>query len=428
MSITQESILSADEIKYVEILARAAQQASVGLRSANTVQKNEALKYLAEELDKKRSEISFENGQDVENATISGLAQPMIDRLILDDKAIDSMINSLHDIIALKDPVGERVSGWVLPNGLDLQKVRVPIGVIAIIYESRPNVTVDVGALGLKSSNAVILRGGKEAIHSNKLLASFFRKALGKANLPANSVQLIEKSQRHLMLGLLRLQDYIDLVVPRGGPGLIQFVSQNSLVPVVKHDKGVCHVYVHSSAERDEAIAVVLNSKTHRTEVCNSAETLLIDTNLSFTPDLLNALIDAGVTLHGDSRTKEALSEYPIESLLEEGYNTEYLSMNISVKVVNDLDHAIQHIQTYSSSHTECILANDYGVIETFVSSLDSAALFVNSSTRFHDGGQFGLGAEVGISTGKLHARGPMGLQDLTTTKFVVRGNGQVRS
>ena len=426
MSVVKESLLSADEQKYIELLGTQARQASLSLRSTNTAQKDEALLALAELIDSKRSEIQYENGQDVENATINGLSQAMIDRLVLSDKAIDSMIRSLRDIVSLKDPVGEIVDGRVLANGLQLKKVRVPIGVIAIIYESRPNVTIDVGALGIKSANAVILRGGKEAIQSNKFLAGLFRKALSQTNLPTNSIQLIEKPQRHLMHGLLRLSEKIDLVVPRGGSGLIQFVTQNSLVPVVKHDKGVCHIYVHPSAKREQAISVVLNSKTQRTEVCNAAESLVIDQSLPYIDELLNSLIDAGVTLHGDSKTREALSHMPIETLLDDGYATEYLSMNISVKIVNDLAHAITHIQNYSSSHTECILAEDYSAIEDFLNQLDSAALFVNSSTRFHDGSQFGLGAEVGISTGKLHARGPMGLADLTTTKFIVKGQGQI--
>ena len=428
MSVREIVELAADEKNYIESLSSSARKASITLRSVRTEVKNKALLYLAELLDNNRNHVKIENGQDIENANINGLSAPLIDRLILDDNGIDSIIKSLHEIASLTDPVGSIVDGWVLPNGIKLSKVRVPIGVIAIIYESRPNVTIDIGALGLKSSNAVILRGGKEAIASNKYLTRLFQKALAQANLPGESVQLVEQTQRNLMYALLRQDEYIDLVVPRGGAGLIQFVSDNSSIPVIKHDKGVCHLYVHQSADIEKAKNVVLNSKTHKTSVCNAAEAILIDRDFEETNELLQILVDAGVTLHGDSLTKESLPNFQIENLLHDGYQTEYLSMNISVKVVDDITHALNHIQTHSSQHTEAILAEENAVIERFLSELDSAALFVNASTRFHDGGQFGLGAEVGISTGKLHTRGPMGLADLTCTKFILRGDGQVRS
>ena len=428
MSVREIVELAVDEKSYIESLSSSARKASITLRSVRTEVKNKALLYLAELLDNNRNNVKIENGQDVENANINGLSVPLIDRLILDDNGIDSIIKSLHEIASLTDPVGSIVDGWVLPNGIKLSKVRVPIGVIAIIYESRPNVTIDIGALGIKSSNAVILRGGKEAIASNKYLTRLFQKALAQANLPGESVQLVEQTQRNLMYGLLRQDEYIDLVVPRGGPGLIQFVSDNSSIPVIKHDKGVCHLYVHQSADIEKAKNVVLNSKTHKISVCNAAEAILIDRDFEKTDELLQILVDAGVTLHGDSLTKESLPNFQIENLLYDGYQTEYLSMNISVKVVDDITHALNHIQTHSSQHTEAILAEENAVIERFLSELDSAALFVNASTRFHDGGQFGLGAEVGISTGKLHSRGPMGLADLTCTKFILRGDGQVRS
>ena len=428
MSVREIVELAVDEKSYIESLSSSARKASITLRSVRTEVKNKALLYLADLLDNNRNHVKIENGQDIENANINGLSVPLIDRLILDDNGIDSIIKSLHEIAGLTDPVGSIVDGWVLPNGIKLSKVRVPIGVIAIIYESRPNVTIDIGALGIKSSNAVILRGGKEAIASNKYLTRLFQKALAQANLPGESVQLVEQTQRNLMHGLLRQDQYIDLVVPRGGPGLIQFVSDHSSIPVIKHDKGVCHLYVHQSADIEKAKSVVLNSKTHKTSVCNAAEAILIDRDFEETDELLQVLVDAGVTLHGDSLTKESLPNFQIENLLYDGYQTEYLSMNISVKVVDDMTHALNHIQTHSSQHTEAILAEENAVIERFLSELDSAALFVNASTRFHDGGQFGLGAEVGISTGKLHSRGPMGLADLTCTKFILRGDGQVRS
>ncbi|MDH5716969.1 MAG: glutamate-5-semialdehyde dehydrogenase [Spirochaetia bacterium] len=416
-----------EEKIYIEKLAARAKQASVQLRDINTKQKNEALLRLADFIDDKKTEIVNENSQDIENAQINGLSQAMIDRLLLNDKVINSMIKSLHEIIALTDPVGSIIEGRNLPNGLNLKKIRIPIGVVAIIYESRPNVTIDVGALAVKSSNAVILRGGKEAILSNRILSLLFQKALSQAKLPADAVCFVEKPQRQLLYGLLQLKDDIDIIVPRGGEGLISFVAKHSLIPVVKHDKGVCHVYIHSSAKKEMAISVLINSKTHRPGVCNAAETLIIDKNWPHYKDALSALLDAGVKLYADKKTKEILSDFDIHDLTEEGYNKEYLSMDISVKIVENCSQAVQHIQTYTSQHSEAILAEDISAINEFEKKLDSAAIFINCSTRFHDGGQFGMGAEVGIATGKLHVRGPMGLSDLTTMKYVVSGEGQIR-
>ena len=423
-----EVSFTAEEKTYIQQISAQAKKASIQLRLASGGQKNEALMRLAELLEKNRSEIKDKNAQDVDKAQSNALPQPMIDRLQITDKVIDGMIGSLSEIKNLKDPVKEVTAGWQLPNQLQIQKLRVPIGVITIIYESRPNVTVDVGALGLKSSNAVILRGGKESIQSNIYLARLFQKALSQAKLPSESIQLLERTSRHLMILLLQQKEHIDLVVPRGGEALIQFVTENSFIPVVKHDKGVCHIYIHSSAPREMAIEVLLNSKIQRPGVCNAAECVIFDQNFEFIGDSLQALKEAGVTLHADAKTKAQLPEYDIEDLLEDGYNQEYLSMDISVKLSDHLEHALEHILTYGSSHSEAIIAQDAQVIQKFLDSLDSAALFVNSSTRFHDGGQFGLGAEVGISTGKLHSRGPMGLSDLTTTKYIVHGDGQVRT
>ncbi|MES0488799.1 MAG: glutamate-5-semialdehyde dehydrogenase [Leptospirales bacterium] len=422
MELTQE------ERAYIQLLVKGAASAQIALRQVGTLQKNEAIEGLAALLDENRAKIKIENAVDIEYAIQNSYAQSMVDRLLLDDKAIDSIIKSMFEIAALKDPVGDVVSGTVLPNGLNLQKVRVPIGVVTIIYESRPNVTVDVGALGLKSSNAVILRGGKEALHSNKILARMFQKALSGASIPVEAVQLVEKTNRNLMYGLLRMKDHIDLVVPRGGSGLINYVTENSLIPVVKHDKGVCHVYIHPSAEKEMAIKLVLNSKVKRPGVCNAAETLLLDENFEFSTEVLNALAEAGVTLRGDKKTQDRFSTFNMEPLTEEGYDKEYLGLEISIKAVDNLEAAIAHINEYSSSHSEAIIAQDFTAINVFTKSLDSAALFVNASTYFHDGGQFGFGAEVGISTGKLHCRGPMGLTDLTTTKYIVTGNGQIRT
>jgi len=428
VSQTNQTQLNEEEKNYIESLAKDAKKASINLRAVDTWQKNEALVILADLLDANRVEIQQENSKDIEAAKSAGLSRAMIDRLLLNDKVINSMIQSLHEISALTDPVGEIAEGKTLPNGLRLVKKRIPIGVVAIIYESRPNVTVDVGALGLKSSNAVILRGGKEAVFSNKYLASLFQKALEKANLPPAAITFMENPDRNLLRGLLRLKNDIDLIVPRGGSALINFVAENSLIPVVKHDAGVCHVYIHKSADKEKALSILLNAKTQRPGVCNAAETVLLDKDLPFLDETLNALTKAGVTLHGDIETKKELSEFDIKDLNEEGYHTEYLSMNISVKTVNGYQEAIDHIQIYNSAHSEAIIAEDISVVNEFEKQLDSAAIFINCSTRFHDGGQFGMGAEVGIATGKLHARGPMGLRDLTTTKFVVSGNGQIRT
>ena len=420
--------LSIQENTYIQKLVKDAKKASVELREIGTGKKNAVLKSLAELLDVERSEIKLVNSQDIENAQQESLPEAMIDRLLISDKVIDSMIKSLHEIVALKDPVGDIISGSTLPNGLHLKKVRVPIGVIGIIYESRPNVTIDVGALALKSSNAVILRGGKEAILSNKKLARLFQNALISQSIPHSAVQLLEHTQRNLMYGLLRMKNEIDLIVPRGGEGLINYVVENSLIPVIKHDKGVCHVYIHATADRQKAIDIILNSKVQRPGVCNAAETLLMDKSLVYAEDVLQALSENGVTLHGDTLTREFYKNISMENIKEEGYHREYLSLDISVKAVDDLSAAIQHINEYSSGHSEAIISEDYSAIETFLQKLDSAALFVNASTRFHDGGQFGLGAEVGISTGKLHCRGPMGLSDLTTSKYIVTGTGQIRN
>lgn len=424
----EEKRIKEENQKYIEELATESKKASVSLRGVFSEQKNNVLRTLADLIDKNRRRIQEQNNLDLSEAKKNGLSPAMISRLDLSDGVINSMLESLQTIIALQDPVGEVIEGKLLANGLQLNKLRIPIGVLAVIYESRPNVTIDVGALALKSSNAVILRGGKEALNSNKILAHFFRQALEKNELNPNAVQLMEKTDRSLLPILLRQKDFIDLIVPRGGEQLIRFVSENSLIPIVKHDKGVCHIYVHESAVKEQAVEIVLNSKTQKPGVCNAAETLLIDKKFSAKDELLQALVNAGVTLRADDKTAKTFKNFTIAELTEEGYNKEYLSLEISLKVVASNEEAIEHIQTYSSGHSEAIVAQDYSSIEKFQQSLDSAAIFVNCSTRFHDGSQFGMGAEVGIATGKLHVRGPMGLQDLTTMKYLVQGNGQIRS
>ena len=423
---------SNEDIHLLEKMARAAKSSAASLKTVTTSQKNSVLLYLAELLDENRAEIRNINSEDVENSENEGLSPALLERLTITDKTIDGMIQSVLEIAALKDPVGGIIDGYTLPNGLKLQKTRVPIGVLAVIYESRPNVTIDVGALGLKSSNAVILRGGKEALQSNKFLTGLFQKALTRFKLPSDAVALIEKTDRKLIEPLVKMSNFIDIIVPRGGEALIRTVSEHATIPVIKHDKGVCHIFIDEHFDFQKSLDIVMNSKTQRPSVCNALESLLIHKNWPHTEPLLKALTDAGVTLHGDTMTidnvKAEYSKIGIEPLLEEGYGQEYLSLDLSVKFVESTDDAIRHIQKYSSGHTEAILSDNYSHIESFCNSLDSAALLVNCSTRFHDGGQFGLGAEVGIATGKLHVRGPMGLNDLTTMQYIVQGTGQIRT
>lgn len=412
---------------YILELSQKAKEASVLLRLAYGEQKNKTLATLAELLDKNRSRIQSQNNLDLAEAKKNNLSLAMIDRLALTDSVIESMISSIQTILSLPDPIGQVIEGRTLFNGLHLNKIRIPLGVLAIIYESRPNVTIDVAALALKSSNAILLRGGKEALESNKILAFLFKQALEKNELPPHAVQLIEKTDRSLLPFLLQQKKYIDLVVPRGGSSLIEFVNEHSLIPIVKHDKGVCHLYIHSSADKKQAIEIALNSKTQRPGVCNAIETILIDKKFSAKEELLSALQSAGVILRSDEKSIKGIKNIAFEDLTEEGYGCEYLSLELSVKLVENEKEALTHIQEFSSGHSEAIIAQDYLSIANFEQQLDSAAIFINCSTRFHDGGQFGMGAEVGIATGKLHVRGPMGLQDLTTMKYIVQGQGQTR-
>jgi len=416
---------------YIHKIAENALDVSQDLRVARTAQKNAVLTSLAELLSKRRTDLQAENARDIAYAREANLEASLVDRLTLSDKVLQSMSKALVEIAALPDPVGEVIEGRTLMSGVRLTKVRAPLGVVAMIYESRPNVTTDVGALCLKSGNAVILRGGKEAIHSNRALVKLFHEALESQGLPAESVQLIEKTERALIVDLVRCVRQIDLVVPRGGEALIQFVTENSLIPVVKHDKGVCNIYVEKDAPLKMALDIVLNAKTQRPGVCNAAECLLIHSGWPHAAELLKALTEKGVSLHSNSAgiAYAAANGVTAEPFLNDlGFGHEYLSLAISVRPVRDLDEAVHHILQYGSKHSEAIITNDYTLAQRFIDSLDSAAVFVNCSTRFHDGGEFGLGAEVGIATGKLHVRGPMGLKDLTTTRYVALGSGEVRA
>lgn len=408
-------------------LAVAARKAARGLSSLSTEVKNRALLKMADELLRQSDLIRVENEKDLVAGRNKGLSAAMLDRLSLTDKVIASMVNGLREVAALADPVGEITEMNRRPNGLMVGRMRIPLGVIGMIYESRPNVTVDAAALCLKTGNAIILRGGSEAIHSNLVLAKILQEVLVSENISAAAVQVIPTTDREAITTMLTLEEQIDLIIPRGGEGLIRFVSENSRIPVLKHYKGVCHIFIDSSAELQMAGDIVINAKVQRPGVCNSLETLLIhrDVAASFLPVLGKRLVDAGVELRG---CPETLAILPTATpAVEADWPAEYLDLILAVKVVPDLDAALDHIATYSSLHTESIITSSYANAQRFIREVESSSVMVNASTRFSDGGQFGLGAEIGISTTKLHAYGPMGLKELTTKKFIVYGDGQIR-
>jgi glutamate-5-semialdehyde dehydrogenase len=411
--------------EYTDSIAKRASKAKREIRLLTTKQKNDTLKLLADKLLSNSSKIISENEKDLENGKQKGLSTALLDRLLLNEKRIESLARSIIEICALPDPIGEVVRGVHLPNGVELVTKRVPLGVILVIYESRPNVTIDVASLAFKSGNVAILRGGSEAIHSNIILSHIFRETLKEKSITEDALLFVDKTDRSHIVSLLKEDKYIDIVVPRGGEGLIQFVTENSKIPVVKHDKGVCNIYVDNSADFDKAINVILNAKLQRPGVCNAVENLVINESYPQKTKLLKKLQEENVELIIDSSLQKEFSDLKIAT--NEDYATEFLDKRLSVKSVKNLEEAIEFIDTYSSGHTEAILSEDHKNIETFLNKIDSAAVFVNCSTRFHDGGEFGFGAEVGISTGKLHVRGPMGLIHLTTTKTILRGDGQVR-
>jgi glutamate-5-semialdehyde dehydrogenase len=382
---------------------------------------------MADLLEAGEQELKEANAQDLEAATKAGMSGAFLDRLTLSSKTIQAMARGLREVAQLPDPVGEVAKSWERPNGLRVSKVRIPLGVIAIIYESRPNVTADATALCLKSGNAVVLRGGSEAVHSNQAIVTLLRKACEATQVPADAVQTLPTTDREALEILLGLEDEIDLVIPRGGEDLIRFVARNSRVPVIKHSKGVCHVYVDADADLEMAWRVCLNAKVQRPGVCNAMETLLVhrDVALGFLPRMAELFQEQGVELRGCAKTKAILPR--IKEAQEEDWATEYLDLILSVRVVENLQQAIEHIRKYGSQHTESIITRDQERARLFVQGVDSSAVFVNASTRFNDGAELGLGAEIGISTSKLHAFGPMGLEELTTTKFVVLGDGQIR-
>ena len=424
------SVPAAEVSEQVLAVARRAKDASRALAVATRGTKDAALHALADALIAQAARIVTANADDLDRGRANGTSAGLLDRLALTEERIGAIAAALRDLAALPDPVGEVVRGSTLPNGLRLRQVRVPMGVVGMIYEARPNVTVDAAGLALKSGNAVILRGGSAAARSNEVIVDVLREALTAQGLPADLVQSIDAWGRPGGVALMHARGLVDVLVPRGGADLIRTVVQEATVPVIETGVGNCHVYVDASADPTMALPILLNSKTQRVGVCNAAETLLVhrDAAAEFLPSALAALGAAGVTVHAD-QTSAALApaDVTVVPATEDDWGTEYLSLDIAVRVVDDLDAAIEHIRRWTSGHTEAIVTRDLASSERFVAELDSAAIMVNASTRFTDGGEFGLGAEIGISTQKLHARGPMGLAELTTTKWIVHGEGQIR-
>ena len=408
-------------------MAKAARDAAHQLGRVASGQKNAALLAIAAGLEKEAGFIQSENQNDLSRSEEMGLSGAMIDRLTIKDETISSMVTGLKEVADLNDPVGTMGPTWTRPNGLQVARMRIPLGVIGIIYESRPNVTVDAAGLCLKAGNAVILRGGSEAFFSNQALASIIEKALAACGLPEKAVQVVPVRERKAVYALLDQETYIDLIIPRGGEGLIRSVVENSKIPVLKHYKGVCHVYVDADADLEMARDISFNAKVQRPGVCNAMETLLVHRTVAedFLPGMSAQLGKAGVELRGCPETCRILPD--VREAEESDWPAEYLDLILAVKVVSDMDEALAHIAAYSSNHSEAIVTRNYERARRFVREADSSVVLVNASTRFNDGGQLGLGAEIGISTSKLHAFGPMGLEELTTTKFVVHGNGQVR-
>ncbi|MGF1573044.1 MAG: glutamate-5-semialdehyde dehydrogenase [Sumerlaeia bacterium] len=408
-------------------LGKAARKASYQLASLSPAIKNAALLAMAEEFSANQAEIIRENEQDLQSALEKGLSPAMIDRLRLDEKAIAGLCKAVREIAALDDPIGQLENIRVRPNGLRLGHMRAPIGVIGIIYESRPNVTVDAGALCLKSGNAVILRGGSEAVFSNRSLARLMNQACQKSGVPEGAIQLIPTQDRAAVGELLKADEYVDLIIPRGGKDLIRRITQDSIIPVIKHLDGNCFVYVDEFADLEMALPIVINAKTHRTGVCNATETLLVHQAVAdqFMPLCLNKLLELGVEIRGCQKTQAYDSR--VVPATDADWDEEYLAMILAVKVIDSFESAVEFINKHSSGHTEAIISNHHSRVMAFTRSIDSACVHVNCSTRFSDGGEYGLGAEIGISTNKLHARGPMGLRELTTAKWICLGEGQIR-
>jgi glutamate-5-semialdehyde dehydrogenase len=419
----QSSSVQEDVLRAVQ----AAREAWRALSRASTDQKNAAISAMARELTAAGAAILSENAKDVEAAKAAGLAAPLIDRLALNDSRLSEMVRSVEAVKALPDPVGDVIRSWRQPNGLEIRKVRVPLGVIGIIYESRPNVTSECASLCVKSGNAVVLRGGSESFRSNQAIGTALRAALRSSGLPEAAVTLIPTAEREGVDAMLQLDHLIDVVIPRGGEALIRKIAESSRIPVIKHAKGVCHVYVDEAADLEMAQDLAFNAKCQRPATCNAMETLLVHERAAaaFLPAMIRRFREAGVELRGCDRTRQLVSGLAPAS--EADWSTEYLAPILSVRIVRSLEEAVEHIGRYGSAHSDAIVTEDPARAQQFVNDVDSAAVYVNASTRFTDGFQFGLGAEIGISTDRLHARGPMGLEELTTYKYVVYGQGQIR-
>lgn len=412
----------------IDELGKRAVEAKGRIAAASTGEKNRILQEIAVGLRASVAEILQENEKDIRDARENGISDTMVDRLRLTEERIHGIAEACEELVGLEDPVGEILEGSQRPNGMRITKVRVPMGVVGIIYESRPNVTVDAAALCIKSGNAAILRGGKEAIHSNKALMRVMQQAIVSCGFPAGTVQLVEDTSREVSNQMMRANEYIDLLIPRGGAGLIQAIVKNATVPVIETGTGNCHIYVDEWSDMDMAVDITDNGKTQRPSVCNALETCLVHERVAeeFLPRLAERFRAHNVEIRGCGRTREILGDEVIPAT-EEDYDTEFLDYIMSVKVVSSIEEAIAHIGKYSTGHSECIVTRDYSHAEKFQREVDSACVYVNCSTRFTDGGEFGLGAEIGISTQKLHVRGPMGLKELTTTKYWINGDGQIR-
>jgi glutamate-5-semialdehyde dehydrogenase len=423
---TQTSPAEVEAAVYA--IADRSRLAARSMSRANRALKDQGLRAIGSALQERKAEILAANAKDVEAGRANGTSAALLDRLTLNDARIEALAGALENLAGLPDPVGNVVRGQTLPNGLRLRQINVPMGVVAAIYEARPNVTVDIAGLALKSGNAVILRGGTAAASTNEALIGVLREALESVGLPADAVQTVDQYGREGANVLMRARGRVDVLIPRGGRELIQTVVNNSSVPVIETGEGNVHIFIDESASEDMAVEILLNAKTQRPSVCNTVETLLVHSGSAVLPAVAEALSKAGVRLHADDRVRAALPP-SIESVpaTDEDWATEYMDLDLAVAMVDSLDEAVKHIRTWTSGHTEAILTNDLANAERFIAEIDSAAVIVNASTRFTDGGELGLGAEVGISTQKLHARGPMGLTELTTTKWIVQGEGQVR-
>ena len=425
--------------EYILKLGQNAKKASKELLTIDTRIKNRALREIAKALIERKEEIKLANQKDIENGKETGLSFALLDRLELNDNRIEGMAESLNVIAGFVDPIGEILNGWKHQNGLLIEKKRVPLGVIGIIYESRPNVTIDSAGLAIKSSNAVILRGSANAINSNKCLNKIFNEVADAQGLPKNSVQLIESVDRELVKDMIRMNEYIDVLIPRGGKGLKQFIIENATIPVIETGAGVCHVFVDKTGDLSKALPNKKKKKIQRPSTCNSIETVLLHEKVAnaILPELTAMLIEDKVELRYDSKALEIVSSNPdkkysdyakqVKLATEEDFGAEYLDMIMSLKIVKDIDEAVEYINEHSTQHSDSIITENLDNAEKFLNEIDSAAVYLNASTRFSDGGEFGYGGEIGISTQKLHARGPMGVRELTTTKYIIRGNGQIR-